>query len=45
MIRKNLERLIGKKKIRYLKGVNLNRRPSELEPKIYYKITELFELG
>jgi len=45
MIKKNLEKLIGKKKIKYIKGINLNSRPSELEPKIYYKITELFELG
>ena len=45
MIKKNLEKLLGKKKIKYIEDINLNSRPSELEPKIYYKITEIFESG
>ena len=43
MINKNIKKIFKneiKNKIKYL---NLNLRPSEIEPKIYYKITKLYE--
>ena len=43
MINKNITKLINKNMIKGIKGINLKFRPSEIEPEIYYKITELFE--
>ena len=43
MINKNIKKILNKKEIESIIGLNLNFRPSELSPEIYYKITELFE--
>jgi len=43
MINKNIKKLLSPKKIIQIKDLNLNLRPSEIKPQIYYKITELFE--
>jgi hypothetical protein len=43
MINKNLKKLLNEKEIKKIKGINLNSRPSEIKPEIYYKITELLE--
>ena len=43
MINKNIKKILNKKEIESIIGLNLNSRPSELSPEIYYKITELFE--
>ena len=43
MVNKSLKRLFGKKKIDKLHFLNLNLRPSEISPEVYYQITEIFE--
>ena len=43
MINKNIKKILSKKEIGEIKGLNLKSRPSELNPDIYYKITEFFE--
>ena len=43
MINKNIKNILSKKEIGEIKGLNLKSRPSELNPDIYYKITEFFE--
>lgn len=42
MINKNLKKLLNEDKIKSL-NLNQNKRPSELRPQIFFKITELFE--
>ena len=43
MINKNIKKLLNKEKINIIRNLKLSSRPSEIEPNIYYKITELFE--
>ena len=44
MINKNIKKIFKKgKKISSLKDLDLKKRPSDIEPKKYYEITELFE--
>ncbi|MDA8619084.1 ribosomal RNA small subunit methyltransferase A, partial [Candidatus Pelagibacter bacterium] len=43
MINKNIKKILDSKKITKIKELKLNVRPTELGPKIFYKITELFE--
>ena len=43
MINKNIKKLFTDEEIKIIQGINLNYRPSEIKPEIYYKITELFE--
>jgi len=43
MINKNLKKIINIKNFNELSDLNVNLRPSEIRPEIYYKITELFE--
>ena len=43
MIKKNLIKILDKKKFKIFKGLDLNKRPSDYEPSFYYKVTELFE--
>jgi len=44
MINKNIKKIFKKgKKISFLKDLDLKKRPSDIEPKKYYEITELFE--
>ena len=42
MINKNIKKILNDK-IKKIKGLKLNLRPSEIKPEIYYKITELYE--
>ena len=43
MINKVIKKILNVKEIQSLKGLNLDSRPAEIKPEIYYKITELFE--
>ena len=43
MINKNIKKILNKKEISQINGLTLNLRPSQLNPDIYYKITEFFE--
>ena len=43
MINKNIKKILSKNQLNLIKDLNLSSRPSELQPDIYYKITELFE--
>ncbi len=43
MINKNIIKIFGKNKINILKKINLESRPSEVSPELYYKITRLYE--
>ena len=43
MINKNIKKILNKEQIDMLDQLNLNMRPSEVKPDIYYKITELIE--
>ena len=43
MINKNIKKILNLDKIKKIKGLKLNLRPSEIKPEIYYKITELYE--
>ena len=43
MIKKNIYKILDKKKIKLIKNLDLKLRPSNIEPDLYYKITELFE--
>ena len=43
MIKKNISKILDRKKIDEIKNLNLQLRPSKIKPEIYYKITELYE--
>ena len=43
MINKNIKKILDKKEIGQVNGLKLESRPSQLNPDIYYKITEFFE--
>ena len=43
MVNKNIKKILNKKEISQINGLSLNSRPSQLNPDIYYKITEFFE--
>ena len=43
MINKSLKKILDKNQIKSLSNLSLNDRPANLEPELYYKITELFE--
>ena len=43
MINKNVKKIFKNEMKNKIKFLNLNLRPSEIEPKIYYKITRLYE--
>ena len=43
MINKNIKKILKNSKIKLINGLKLNLRPSEINPEIYYKITELYE--
>ena len=43
MINKNIHRLLGKNKADKISNLNVNLRPSDIQPEIYYKITKLYE--
>ena len=44
MINKNLKKILNENQIKTL-NLNLKKRPSDLKPQTYFKITELFELS
>ena len=43
MINKNIQKILNKKEISKINDLKLDSRPSQLNPDIYYKITEFFE--
>tara|TARA_B100001059_G_C17814047_1_gene574021 strand:- start:314 stop:1096 length:783 start_codon:yes stop_codon:yes gene_type:complete len=43
MINKTIKNVLSNKQIDKIPQINLSSRPSEIEPEIYYKITELIE--
>jgi 16S rRNA (adenine1518-N6/adenine1519-N6)-dimethyltransferase len=43
MINKNIKKILTSVQINRMKVLNLNYRPSEIKPELYYKITELYE--
>ncbi len=43
MINKNIKKILSEKEISQIEGLQLKSRPSQLNPDIYYKITEFFE--
>ena len=43
MINKNIKKILNENEIKQIKDLNLNLRPSELSPEIYYRITQIFE--
>ena len=45
MINKNIKKLLNTTEIDKIDNINLNYRPSEIDPAIYYRITEIFEKG
>ena len=45
MINKCIKKVLSEKKIKKIPKIKLDQRPADLRPEIYYKITELFELG
>ena len=44
MINKNIKKILSKKQIGLISDLDLNLRPSDIKPEIYYNITELFEM-
>ncbi len=43
MINKNIKRILNQSQVDNISNLNLNSRPLDLSPEIYYKITEFFE--
>ena len=43
MIKKNLNKIFDKNQLKNFKNLDLNKRPADLKPEIYYKFTEVFE--
>ena len=43
MINKNIKKILTENKIKYLQDLKVNLRPSDINPEVYYKITELYE--
>ena len=43
MINKNIKKILTNNKIKDLKDLKVNLRPSDINPEVYYKITELYE--
>ena len=43
MINKNIKKILNKRQIHEIKNLNLNLRPAELRPEIFYKITKILE--
>ena len=43
MINKNIQKILNKNEIKNIPGLNLMKRPSEIKPENFYKITEFFE--
>ena len=43
MINKKIKEILCNKKLKKIPELNLNLRPEQISPEIYYKITQLFE--
>tara|TARA_B100001093_G_scaffold38661_1_gene33051 strand:+ start:2833 stop:3618 length:786 start_codon:yes stop_codon:yes gene_type:complete len=43
MINKNIKKILTENKIKDIQELKLNLRPSDINPEVYYKITELYE--
>ena len=43
MINKNIKKILSQDQLKKILPLNLDSRPSEITPEIYYKITELYE--
>ena len=43
MINKNIKKILTENKINDIQDLKLNLRPSDINPEVYYKITELYE--
>ena len=43
MINKNIKKILTDEEIKKIPNLEVNLRPTELKPNIFYKITELFE--
>ena len=43
MVNKNIKKILTEKEIDQINGLEVDSRPSQLNPDIYYKITEFFE--
>ena len=43
MINKNIKKILNESELKKILNLKLNLRPAEINPSIYYKITELFE--
>ena len=43
MINKNIKKILKKNQIYDVKNLNIESRPSEIKPEVYYKITEVIE--
>ena len=43
MVNKNIKKILTEKEIDQINGLEIDSRPSQLNPDIYYKITEFFE--
>ena len=43
MVNKNIKKILTEKEIDQISGLEIDSRPSQLNPDIYYKITEFFE--
>ena len=43
LINKSIKKILSQKKINMIKDLNLNSRPTDLNPELYYLITSLFE--
>ena len=43
MINKNITKILGEEEIKKIGNLKLSSRPNNIEPKIFFKITELFE--
>ena len=43
MVNKNIKKILTEKEISQINGLEIDSRPSQLNPDIYYKITEFFE--
>ena len=43
MINKNIKKILNENEINKIQGLDVMKRPSEIRPENYYKITEFFE--
>ncbi len=43
IIKKNIKKILDNDTLKKIKGLDLNLRPEEVRPEVYYKITELYE--